>query len=375
MKLLEAIEKIPDPRMEGKVKHKLSSIIFMTLCAVLSGCECWNDIEDYCKTKKEWLSKHVNLKSGIPSEWTFRRLFTILDPKIIESLLRNNAKEIINKGKKVEQIAIDGKAIRGSKRSKSACLQSVSAWCNENNIVLAEEAVEQKSNEIKAIPILLESLTIRGSTISIDAAGCQKDIVKKIREKGGHYVLGLKRNHPKLYKSVLAHIAKKGALNADRLHDKFDDNHGRLVRRRYFGYNLSKLSEVLDWEGAKSIVAVETISSKNNDPNEKVSAEWRYYLSSHHHKNDKLPSYIRNHWGIENKLHWVLDVHLKEDDNQKAERKSVRSFAILKRIALNVVRSHDPHSKRSLRGILKRSGWSNDYLLSLLLLRSINIEV
>ena len=223
--------------------------------------------------------------------------------KIIEALLRDNAKEIINKGKKVEQIAIDGKAIRGSKKSKSACLQSVSAWCNENNIVLAEEAVEQKSNEIKAIPILLESLTIRGSTISIDAAGCQKDIVKKIREKGGHYVLGLKKNHPKLYKSVLAHIAKKGELNADKLHDKFDDNHGRLVRRRYFGYNLSKLSEVLDWEGAKSIVAVETISSKNNDLNRKASAEWRYYLSSHHHKNNKLLSYIHNHWGIKNKLY------------------------------------------------------------------------
>ena len=366
MKLLEAIEKIADPRMEGKVKHKLSSIIFMTLCAVLSGCECWNDIEDYCKTKKEWLSKYIDLKSGIPSEWTFRRLFTILDPKIIETLLRNNAKEIVSKGKKIEQIAIDGKAIRGSRRGETTCLQSVSAWCHENNIVLAEEAVEQKSNEIKAIPMLLESLAIRGSTISIDAAGCQKEIVKKIREKGGYYVLGLKKNHPKLHESVLKYIAKERESNANMLHDKFDDNHGRLVRRRYFGYDISKLSEAADWEGAKSVVAVETISSKNNDPNRKVSAEWRYYLSSHHHKHDKLPSYVRNHWGIENKLHWVLDVHLKEDDDQKAERKSVRSFAILKRIALNVVRSHDPHSKRSLRGRLKRSGWSNDYLLSLL---------
>ena len=256
----------------------------MTLCAVLSGSECWNDIEDYCKTKKEWLSKYIDLKSGIPSEWTFRRLFTILDPKVIEWLLRDNAKEIINKGKKVKQIAIDGKAIRGSKRSKAACLQSVSAWCNENNIVLAEEAVEQKSNEIKAIPILLESLTMRGSTISIDAAGCQKDIVRKIREKGGDYVLGLKKNHPKLYESVFQHIAKEGELSTNRLHDEFDDNHGRLVRRRCFGYDVSKLSEVVDWEGAKSIVAVEIISSKNNDSNGKISAEWRYYLSSHHQK-------------------------------------------------------------------------------------------
>jgi len=352
--------------MEGKVKHKLSSIIFMTLCAVLSGCECWSDIEDYCITKKEWLSQYIDLKSGIPSEWTFRRLFTILNPECIEFLLRNNAKEIINKGKKVDQIAIDGKAIRGSKKGEIACLQSISAWCHENSIVIAEEEVDKKSNEIKAIPILLESLVIKGNTITIDAAGCQKEIVKKIREKGGEYVLGLKKNHPNLHKSVLELIAKEGELNESKLHDSFDDNHGRLVRRRYFGYDISKLSEAADWKGAKSVIAVETISSKNNDPNKKVSAEWRYYLSSHHHKNDKLPSYIRNHWGIENKLHWVLDVHLKEDDDQKSERKSVRSFAILKRIALNVVRSHDPHSKRSLRGRLKRSGWSNDYLLSLL---------
>ena len=158
--------------MEGKVKHKLSSIIFMTLCAVLSGCECWSDIEDYCITKKEWLSQYIDLKSGIPSEWTFRRLFTILNPECIEFLLRNNAKEIINKGKKVDQIAIDGKAIRGSKKGEIACLQSISAWCHENSIVIAEEEVDKKSNEIKAIPILLESLVIKGNTITIDAAGC-----------------------------------------------------------------------------------------------------------------------------------------------------------------------------------------------------------
>ena len=116
---------------------------------------------------------------------------------------------------------------------------------------MAEEAVEQKSNEIKTIPILLESLTIRGSTISIDAAGCQKDIARKIRKKGGHYVLGLKKNHPKLYESVLQHIAKEGELSTNRPHDRFDDNHGRLVRRRYFGYDVSKLGEVIDWEGTK----------------------------------------------------------------------------------------------------------------------------
>jgi predicted transposase YbfD/YdcC len=203
--------------------------------------------------------------------------------------------------------------------------------------------------------------------VTIDAAGCQKSIAEIIVKKKGDYVLGLKRNHPKLYEAIEEYIRKIGESDENRLFDAFDDSHGRSVRRRAFGYDVSKLPETQDWPGAKTVVAVETISSKDNDPTYKVSAEWRYYLSSRKYTDKSLPDYIRNHWGIENKLHWVLDVHLKEDNDQKAERKSVRSFALLKRIALNIVRSNDTSSKkRSLRRKLKRSGWDNDYLLSLL---------
>lgn len=367
MNILKLINEIPDPRMEGKVVYKFSTIVFVVLCGILSGCESWSDIEDYCEAKREWLGRYVDLESGVPSEWTFRRVFTLLDPDHIESLLRANAKQIVENKSPSDQIAIDGKAIRGSKRQDLKCLYSVSAWCHENGLVLGEIQADSKSNEIAAIPLLLESLDLKRNTVTIDAAGCQKSIAEIIVQKKGDYVLGLKRNHPKLYEVVEEYIKKIGESNENRLFDAFDDSHGRSVRRRAFGYDVSKLPETQDWIGVKTVVAVEAISSKDNDPSHKVSAEWRYYLSSHKCTDKSLPDYIRNHWGIENKLHWVLDVHLKEDNDQKSERKSARSFSLLKRIALNIVRSNDLSTKkRSLRRKLKRSGWDNDYLLSLL---------
>lgn len=366
MKILKMINNISDPRMEGKIHHPLSTIIFVALCGILCGCESWSDIRDYCRVKREWLSQYVSLVNGIPSSDTFRRVFTLLDPDNVEYILRTHAAELVSKGKASDQVAVDGKALCGSRKLDLQCLYSVSAWCHENGLVLAEKQTDSKSNEITAIPLLLESLELKGNTVTIDAAGCQKSITKLIVEKKGHYVLGLKLNHPKLYKAVEEHIKKFGENDQNRLFDAFDHSHGRTIRRRYFGYDISELSEVKDWSSAKTVVAVETISSKNNDPKYKVIAEWRYYLSNHNCTNKNLPNYIRNHWGIENKLHWILDVHLKEDDDQKAERKSARSFSLLKRIALNIVRTKDTTPNRSLRRKLKHPGWDDNYLLSML---------
>jgi len=367
MSVLDLIDDFPDPRMEGKVKHPLSSVIFVTLCGILSGCESWGDIKDYCETKLKWLEQYVDFKNGVPSEWTFRRVFTLLDPNFLETLLRTHAQDIVSKKIPSDQIAVDGKALCGSSRQGIKCLYSVTAWCHKNGLVLAETQVDKKSNEITAIPLLLNSLDLKGNTVSIDAAGCQKSIAQLIQEKKGDYVLGLKRNQLKLYQAIADHIQTTGESDDNRLHDSFDNSHGRCVRRRYFGYDIGKISEAKDWVGAKSVIAVETISSKDNDPERSVSAEWRYYLSSHSADNKKMPDYIRHHWGIENKLHWVLDVQLKEDDDQKSERKSTRSFALLRRVALNIVRSKDTTPKRSVKRKLKRAGWDNDYLLSLLI--------
>lgn len=357
---------MPDPRMEGKVQYPLSTVVFITLCGILSGCESWIDVHNYGLMKQSWLKQYVNLSNGIPSAWTFRRVFTLIDPDWIERLLTENAKQLVSQGRQSDQVAIDGKSIRGSTRNSVGCLQSVSAWCHENGLVLAEIQVEKKSNEIKAIPRLIDKMDLKGKTVSIDAAGCQKPIVRKIIDKGGHYVLGLKKNHPALYSAVTHHIASVGESDLNRLSDTFEQRHGRTVRRRYFGYDVKDLSESKEWLGAQSVVAVETIRSKDNDPKHHVTATWRYYLTSYaaHHKG--TPQYIRDHWSIENKLHWVLDVHMNEDDDQKGERKSVRSFALLKRIALNIVRTKDKTPKRSMKVKLKMAGWDNDYLLSLL---------
>ena len=373
MYILELIKNIRDPRIDGKIRYDFGAIIFIALCAVLSGCESWNDIEEYGKVKKSWLGKYVDLSNGIPSEWTFRRIFTLLDPEQIENLLRTHARSIVEAKGESKQIAIDGKALRGSKRQDLRCLQSISAWCQENKLVLAERQVMSKSNEITAIPLLLETLELKGNTVTIDAIGCQKNNTRIIKEKGGDYVLGLKRNQAKLYQAATKYVEEQGENEHNRLHDAFDSSHGRTIRRRYFGYDISSLEQVKDFAGAKTVIAVENISTKDNDPTRVVTANWRYYLSSHKCTDKDLPNYIRSHWSIENKLHWILDVNFKEDNDQKAERKSARSFAILRRIALNIVRQDQEkevtlkRKKRSLRGRLKNCGWSDDYLLSLLL--------
>jgi predicted transposase YbfD/YdcC len=174
-------------------------------------------------------------------------------------------------------------------------LQSVSAWCHENGLVLAERQVDAGSHEIKAIPLLLEHLDIKGNTISIDAAGCQKSVTKIIAEKKGYYVLGLKRNHPRLYSAIETAMQANGMNSNNLLHDDFDEGHARLVRRRYFGYEVSTLPKLEGFVGAKSVVAVKTISSKDNDPTCKVSTRWRYYLSNHQSTNRQLANYVRNH--------------------------------------------------------------------------------
>lgn len=363
MSILELIGEISDPRCAEKVKYPLPTLLFSTLCAVLCGAESWCDVSDFCEAKSNWLSNYIDLSSGIPSEWTYRRLFILLAPECLESLLRDPTSSLLQ-GKYPSAIAIDGKALRGSKRHNLGCLQSVSAICHDQGLTLAETQVDHKSHEIAAIPLLLDVLQLKGTTVTIDAAGCQKTIAETIINKGGHYILSLKKNHPKLYEAVSSHL-QENCINSDhRLKDYFDKGHGRLVRRRYFCSGVKAIPLAHDWQGLQSVIAVETISSKNIDQN--TTSEWRYYLSSHQANQSLLPDMIKNHWSIENKLHWVLDVHLKEDDDRKAERKSAKAFAALRRMALNIVRVKDSKPKKSLRRKLKCAGWDHDYLLTLL---------
>ena len=193
----------------------------------------------------------------------------------------------------------------------------------------------------------------------------QKSIAKQIVANKGNYVLALKKNHLKLYNAVEKLISNPETSRVIALHDAFDDSHGRTVRRRYFSFDASAVSMYTDgWDGIKTIIAVETISKRKKEA--EIKAEWRFYLTNHNKSNLNLPHYVRNHWGIENKLHWILDVHLNEDNDKKAERNSARSFAVLKRMALNIVRTKDTNPKRSVRRKLKRVSWDDDVLISML---------
>ena len=319
MEVLDFIDLIADPRQDHKVQYSLSSLLFTTLCGILCGCQSWRDIHDYCEARQEWLSRYIDLSTGVPSLWTFRRLFTLLNPTVIESLLMSVSASLMGKGKS-DQIAIDGKYLRHSKRHDSACLKSVSAWCHEHGLVLAEQAVAEGSHETAAIPLLLASLLLKGTTVTIDAAGTNPIIAAQIITQQGNYVLALKKNQPKLHQGVTEFVKLQGHTPAHRIQDGFDDGHGRTVRRRYFSYDITSLEACNSWPGLKTAIAVETISGTPRTP---VTAQWRYYLSSHTASHPGLAQYVRNHWSIENKLHWVLDVQMHEDNDLKAECQSV----------------------------------------------------
>lgn len=367
---LELLETLPDPRENCKVQHKLSTIVFCTLCAVICGAEGWQDIVLFCEIRKAWLSQYVEFPNGIPSVWTFRRLFTLLQPEVVEILLRTHATMLVKKAAGKEtvagQVCIDGKALRGSGRHDLKCLQVVTAFSHEHGLVLAQKDVEEKSNEITAIPLLLDILQLKGNTVSIDAAGCQKEIAEKITEKKGDYVLALKKNQRSLYEQVERYMQENAIRSENRLEDHFDEGHGRLVRRRYFAADISHLPGCSEWAGLRSAIAVESIRSQNHDPDRKVTAQWRYYITSQAADTDKLHLFVRNHWSVENRLHWVLDVTMGEDADRKAERNSTRAFAALKRMAVNVVRHKQPKYKASFRAKIKMAGWDETYLTSLL---------
>lgn len=363
MELLRELRSLADPRDEQRISYPLSDLIFMSVCAVLGGAYCWEDIHDFVSFHKKWFQKFVCLKKGIPSHDTFRRVFMLVSHKEIEKVFNTWSHSLTTKPS--QQIAIDGKALRGTSNAQKGltCLNFVSAWCHDNGIVLGQIATDGKSNEIKAIPELLDQLMIRGSLISIDAAGCQKEIVKKITSKGADYLIALKANQRALYEFSKDHMTAF-CNNEHKIYDKFDESHGRVARRRVFVAEAPLGFQKMGWSKLSSVVAVETISRRNQDSN--INAEWRYYVTSRPATDPGLPQYIRNHWSIENNLHWILDVHMGDDANRSQERNSTLAMAALKRVAVNIIKTHDNQTK-SIRRKLKQASWDISHLEKLIL--------
>ena len=362
--LTNYLKDIDDPRRPYLIKHEFIDIITIAICAVISGAEGWNDIEEYGKIREDWFQTFLSLPNGIPSHDTFRKVFATIDPEQFRIHFVHWIHDIaqLTKG---EIIAIDGKTARRSYDKTINPLHMVSAWAAENNLVLGQVKTEEKSNEITAIPKLLDMLDINGCIVTIDAMGCQKDIAKKIIDKKADYVLALKGNQGKIHKEVKEIFEQTKKNNGCTIHEETTTGHGRVEEKTCASILLQNQTGVLQeskhWKGLKSIIRIE--SKRKNK--KKTTKEVRYYLSSLKTNAKKFSQIVRKHWSIENSLHWVLDVAFREDESRIRKGNSAENFAIMRHIALSLLKQ-EKSLKRGIKGKRLKAGWDSDYLLKIL---------
>lgn len=359
---IEFFTEIKDPRIERCKEHLLEDIMFITISAVICGAETWNDIENYGHSKESWLRTYLKLPNGIPSHDTFNRFYSAIDPKQLEEAFIKWIKSIaeITEG---EIVSIDGKTIRGSYNNDSkSFVHMVSAWANTNHLLLGQVKVDDKSNEITAIPKLLEVLELTGCIVTIDAMGCQTEIAEKIIKKGADYILAVKGNQGLLEEGVNDTIRFLKPV------DKYEDldfGHGRIEQRKCDVYtDFSHIPNIQKWKNLKSIAKIE--AERTIKATGKVEKEVRLYISSLEPDAKKIAEGIRKHWGVENSLHWVLDVSFGEDKSMKHNSNAIENFSIINRVALNLVKNNKIKKNRSVKGKRLDAGWDNEFLLKIL---------
>ena len=360
--LLDHFRDLPDPRIERTRRHELIDILTIGICTLLCGGETFNDMEDFGWAKEAWLRTFLTLPHGIPSHDTFNRVFSALDPaKFLECFMRWT--QALRAAITQEIVAMDGKALRRALR-EGKMPHVVSAWAVDNGLVLGQLRVHDKSNEITAIPELLRALALEGCIVTIDAIGCQKNIAKEIVEADADYVLALKGNQETLYQEmrefledVLLHRPEQLAST-----QTVEKDHGRLETRRYWQSDqLGWFADLSQWEGLRSVGMVEATRECKG----KIQTERRFYLSSLPKDVHRFSKAVRAHWGIENQLHWVLDVQLNEDQSRARQGYAAENLATLRRLALNLLK-RETTKKRGIRGKQKNAGWNHAYLLRLL---------
>ncbi len=358
-KLLSYFSEMKDPRVERTKRHQIDDIIFIAIASVLSGVESWNEMEQYGIMKRQWLESFLELPNGIPSHDTFNRLFSALDPDVFESCFLTWVKSIYE-STQGEVVSIDGKTMRGSRNQgcKSAT-HIVSAWADQNELILGQIKVREKTNEITAIPKLLDALLLEGCVVTIDAMGCQKKIAKKIVKKKADYILSVKDNQRELYEDiqdsfrVLPHVG---------FYEDLDYGHGRIETRRCtILTDLSLVENAFKWESLRSIVKIER--ERYFKATGKKENEVSFYISTLNSAQN-IAHGIRKHWGIENKVHWVLDVGFSEDLSRKRAGNAAKNFTNLNRIALNLLKKNK--TKIGIKGKRKMAGWNNDLVFELI---------
>jgi len=329
---------LPDPRVVGRTRHLLVDIVVLAICGVIADCDDWSDIAQFAQKREAWFRRFLKLPAGIPAHDTLERVFAALDSRAFErSCLAwfRSAADLLGIG----HIAIDGKTMRGSAGAKLGPLHVVSAWATQANLTLGQVAVAKKSNEITAIPKLLELLDLHGALVTIDAMGCQKEIAKKIVDGGGDYLLAVKGNQDRLLEDIQATVEK--ALNGEldkgvvAEYTTREDGHGRHEERSYVVvHDVEGLRDRDAWPKASTV----GICCYERTVAGKVSSEVHYFIGSRRMGARKHAQALRNHWKIENNLHWQLDVSFGEDNSRIQDRRAAENFGLLRKLALSLLK-------------------------------------
>ena len=361
---------IEDPRMQRTQLHKLGDLLFIAVCATLGGANAFTAMEEFGRSKIAWLKKFLELPNGIPSHDTFRNVFIAIKPEAFTECFLSWVKGL-NIPIKNKIVAIDGKTSRasGSKTNGKKALHTVSAWATEANLVLGQVVTEEKSNEITAIPKLLKMLELRGAIVTTDAMGCQKEIATEVRERGADYVLQVKGNQEHLEEDIIDAFAamdeastKERVAQGIEVFETRDSKHGRKEYRRCEAMPVPKtLRNLAEWKDLTSICRVARIYDENGEPKSEV----RYFISSLSAGAKRLAEAVRGHWGVENGLHWVLDMAFDDDRNRTEAGDAPENLATLRRWVLSLLRQ-DKSRKGGIECKRMQMGWNEGYLEAIL---------
>jgi predicted transposase YbfD/YdcC len=361
--LLKILEEVPDPRATATVDHDLPDILTIALCTILCGGDSFYDMEEFGQVRRDWLKTFLRLRNGAPTHDTYNRVFQALDPEKFGDCLARWTQSVrtVLGG---EVVALDGKTVRRALNQGEDARVIVSAWATESGLLLGQRKVKNKSNEITVVPELLRALELAGCIVTADALHCQKNIAKEILEADADYVLALKGNQGTAYAEVKAFLDEAIQRREPHLdfHQTTDKEHGRLEVRRYWqSEKLQWFADRGEWDGLRSVGVVEARRTLQG----KETVERRYYLSSLKAEAATFARAVRGHWGVENGLHWVLDVVFGEDQSRARSGFAAENLAATRRLAVNLLR-RDKTCKRSIKGKLLRAAIDPDYLKRIL---------